>query len=164
MKKLAIMFFAFALLLVNCKKDDDSPSYSFKDQTLSGKIGGTAWSMLSGYASYSVSGQDTTVSFTCYNFASDSPCSATATGDEVSFSLPKKVGVYTLKLDWSDLGNNRTVILFERDSYMNNIASEGAVEIISISDTQIKGRIDATSDTDNTVNGNFTVSLCSSDL
>lgn len=45
---------------------------------------------------------------------------------------------------------------------MNSIAVQGAVEITSIDEEKgiVKGRIDAKIDSDNSVNGNFEVTLC----
>lgn len=39
--------------------------------------------------------------------------------------------------------NSRTVTLFKESETLNVIATEGAVEVTSISDTQISGRMDA---------------------
>lgn len=39
--------------------------------------------------------------------------------------------------------NSRTVTLFKESKTLNIIATEGAVEVTSISDTQISGRMDA---------------------
>ena len=65
-----------------------------------------------------------------------------------------------LKFDFNDLEGSRTVTLFDDEEVMNVIATEGAVEITSVTDTHVTGRIDARADEDNFINGNFTVPLC----
>src|SRR5690606_40977769 len=52
------------------------------------------------------------------------------------------------------------VTLFDDEEVMNVIATEGAVEITSVTDTHVTGRIDARADEDNFISGNFTVALC----
>ena len=78
------------------------------------------------------------------------------------FSVPNEVGIYKLKLNLNcfTCADNFTVTLFEKDGSMNFIATDGAVEILTISDTQVSGRIDARYDGNTFVNGNFTVSIC----
>jgi hypothetical protein len=65
-----------------------------------------------------------------------------------------------LKFELNDFENSVVVNLFEEEGYVNNLASTGAVEILSISETQVSGRIDARIDDESFVNGNFTVNIC----
>lgn len=90
----------------------------------------------------------------------DEGCDIMPDGDRVFFTLPSNTGVHLLKFDFNDLEGSRTVTLFDDEEVMNVIATEGAVEITSVTDTHVTGRIDARADEDNFINGNFTVPLC----
>lgn len=149
--------------LVSCKDDDDpAPSHSFKDQELAGEIGGDTWTYEDGYASAESTDGVESLYISLVQDATGEGCDAAAEGDFVFFYIPKAVGVYELKLDWNDLEaeDNHTITLFDDENTMNYIAAEGALEILSITDTQVSGRIDAVADEDAFINGNFTVSIC----
>lgn len=152
---------AFVLLmtsvLFSCGGDDDDKKYSFKDRDLSGKIGGSPWAYADGYSDIS-SG---TASITLTLAQDEEGCSiGFAEGNQVFFDVPAETGLYLLKFDLSGSTDNQTVTLLEIDGFVNNIATEGAIEILSITETTITGRIDAHIDGDNTVNGNFAVTIC----
>lgn len=76
------------------------------------------------------------------------------------FDVQAAPGLYPLKWDMGSPSDIQTVTLLEVDGFVNHIATEGAIEILIITDTAITGRIDAHLDGDNTVNGNFTVDIC----
>jgi hypothetical protein len=78
-------------------------------------------------------------------------------GNNVFFYVDNAVKLTKLSFNNVD---SRTVTLFEDDDTMNWIAAKGAVEITSITDTEVSGRIDAQYGTNTFVNGNFTVPLC----
>ena len=148
------------LLLTSCSKDDESPVYDFKDQALAGAIEGVSWSYGDGYASTTGEGATAKLHVTLVLPSEDEGCDIMPDGDRVFFTLPSNTGVHLLKFDFNDLEGSRTVTLFDDEEVMNVIATEGAVEITSITETHITGRIDARADEDNFVNGNFSVPLC----
>lgn len=160
MKKL-LLFSAIctSLFIISCNKDDEpGPSFEFKNQDLQGMINGTAWEIASGYAEDSP-WEDTDLSIELTNVFYDDPCSEfILDGIQVFFDIPKEVGVYELKL----ATDGQTITLYDPDGSLNTIVVEGAVEITSISDSEVSGRIDGRSDDDNHVNGNFTVPFCPS--
>lgn len=88
----------------------------------------------------------------CDNFNFDKPKLS------IIFSVPKDVGVHNLGLG---AGNSVTF----NDATVTNevnadVATCGAVEIISVSATEISGRIDAFFSAASDLNGTFTVTLC----
>lgn len=136
-----------------------SCSPGFIDQDLQGMVNGVEWTYASGFAEESFS-DSTKYSIDLY--AGDpSGGDVCATGafshidDYVMFSVPKEVGVYDL-----GLSQGQTVTIYAGGT--NYICVEGAVEIVSVTDTEIVGKLNAKSDNDNYVNGNFTVTLCAS--
>lgn len=148
------------LLLFSCSKDSESPAYDFKDQELSGFIEGVNWMYGDGYATTTGEGATSKMHITLVLPSEDEGCDIMPEGDRVFFSFPLQAGIHVLKLDFNDVENSRTVTLFDSEEVMNVIATEGAVEITSITETHITGRIDARADEDNFVNGNFSVPLC----
>lgn len=161
MKKLIFAIATLTLIFVSCSKDEEKTnSYTFIDQNLQGKIGGNAWTFVAGNAedSYFTEGN---LSIDLYPSELDTPCGFIWDVDYVMFEIPKEVGIYELYFDLSSF-DGYTVTLFETEGTMNNIATEGAVEIISIDETSgtITGRMDVRADGDNQVNGNFTITYC----
>ena len=158
---LAISISLISLLIItSCDKDDNGPAYNFKDQILQGSIEGKTFVMKDGYfeesffdeTEYSIEIHDENEpEDACAVFSSEFP--------QVFFSVPKAVGLYKLKFDLANF-SGRTVTLYDPDGSINNIAVAGAIEVLSISETTLTGRLDARMNKDNIVNGNFTVILC----
>jgi hypothetical protein len=154
MKKL---FLLFIVILIGCGKDDPQPSYNFKDQTAAGEIEGVSWSFAEGTAS----DNGVELSIDLMLDQPDAPCDVfIPDGDEVFFSIPNAVGLYKLKFSFKSGAVNQTATLFDEEETLNVICSEGAIEILMITDTEVTGRLDIRSDKDNYINGNFTVALC----
>lgn len=162
MKK--ILPLALALALFSCSKSDDSgdsnsSSFSFKNQNVQGKIEGADFTGQAGSASISTFDSDTTYFIEIFGDTTSDPCGVFGfTSDKVMMHVPREVGLYELSL--STTGTSRTVTLFDADEVTNVISTEGAIEILEITDSKVKGRIDARFDSDNNVNGNFEVDRC----
>ena len=148
------------LLLASCSSEEEAPAYNFTDQELAGMIEGKDWSYGDGYADITGEGETSKLHVTLVLPSDGEGCDILADGDRVMFSFPKYAGLHILKMDFDDIENSRTVTLFDDEETLNVIATQGAVEITSITDTEVKGRIDARAYDDNFVNGNFTVPLC----
>lgn len=151
-------------LISSCKKDDESgPSYEFINQNLQGTIDGFAYTYGEGSVETTTRDGEGYLSFDLYHSSEDITdiCDFFGFGNEVSvfFSTPAEVGLYELSLDFSSF-SGQTVTLFNPDGAVNNIASIGAVEILTVTETEVTGRMDATLDAENTVNGNFTAVFC----
>lgn len=148
------------VLLLACGDDEDpKSSYSFKDQDVSGEIEGDSWTYADGYVEESEFDGEEVLDITLTLEQDGSVCDIFTEGDRVFFFVPKAVGVYKLSFDLNSF-DGQTVTLFDEEETLNTIATEGAIEILSISETEVTGRIDARSDGNNHVNGNFTVSFC----
>lgn len=149
------------LLFASCSSsEDEAPAYNFTNQDLAGVIEGVSWTYGDGYADVTGEGENAKLHVTLLLPSEGEGCDILADGDRTMFSFPRYAGLHILKFDYNDVENSRTVTLFDDEETMNVIATQGAVEITSITDTEVKGRIDARADDDNFVNGNFTVPLC----
>ncbi|HEY8513301.1 MAG TPA: hypothetical protein VIL31_15190 [Cyclobacteriaceae bacterium] len=148
------------LLLISCSKDSESPSHTFKDQDAAGEIEGVEWAYADGYAATTGEGTSKKLHITLVLPHEAQGCDILPEGDFVLFSIPAIKGLYTLKLDFNNPENSYTVTLFDSDESMNVIAGKGAVEILSITESEVTGRIDARADDENYVNGNFSIPLC----
>lgn len=157
-----ILLSSSLLFHTSCSKDDeaDGPSYEFIDQNAQGTIDGISFSFQTGNSFFN----DGELSLDLYDESEDitNVCDFFSFGDFVSvfFSIPNTVGVYELSFSLDDSEDSRTVTMFNPAKRLNIIATEGAVEILSITDTEVRGRLDVDAGGGDTVNGNFTVTIC----
>ncbi len=164
---------AAALGLLSCDPSGggDDDGVVFLDQTLQGEINGKAYTLVSGYAeeSYFTPGE---YYIELYNIATIGGADPWALGAypfdgylKVMTSVPAKVGRTDLIFDLKT-GESKTVTLYDPDDdSLNIIAHIGAVEITAI-DTEagpLTGRMAATNDEGDEVNGNFTVPIAPAD-
>ena len=147
-------------ILASCKKDDENNSgYEFKNQNLQGKIGNVAWQLNSGNAEDD--GSELDIDLWVVN--ETDPCNVLF-GDStrIFFGIDNVVGLTELNLDLTNIFSGQTVTFFIPDGSQNLVASEGAVEILSIDTATnlVSGRMDVTFDEETFVNGNFTIDYC----
>lgn len=158
-----IILLCLTLLISSCGKDDSGPSFDFKNQNLQGTIDGLPYTYGEGTVELTTIDGEEELSFDLYHSSEDisEACDFFGFGDHVNvfFFIPAKVGVYQLSFDLSSF-DGQTVTLYNPDGSVNNIATLGAVEILTITETQVTGRMDARMDAENSVNGNFTVEFC----
>ncbi len=162
MKKILFAAFTISIFLFSCTKDkDDGYVYSFVDQDLQGKIGGTAWNFVAGNADDAY-GSEGEWSVHLYPEKPDTPCDWVWDVNYIMFNIPKKVGIYELNLSFTGDAVSHTATLYADDEDMNYVATQGAIEIISINDTAstITGRMDIRANSNNQVNGDFTITYC----
>ncbi len=159
------LLFSISLLTsISCSSDeDDGPSYDFVNQNAQGTIDGISFNFGEGTAEESLI-DASELSIKLYDNSEDftDVCDFLGFGDFVSvfFSIPNAVGIYELNFNLDGSEDARTVTLFNPAETLNIIATEGAVEILSISDTEVTGRLDVRALEGNAVNGNFTVVIC----
>ena len=158
MKKLFFILIFGGLILTSCGSDDEpSSKYNFEDQVAQGQIEGEAWSFKVGKAFLSEDLDGNVIySMRMYGMQETftEPCGEFADFNEVFFYLPTEIGLYELKF------GGRTATLLFRETYYNILASDGAIEILTISDTEITGRLDIRSGENNFINGNFRLDIC----
>lgn len=173
--RFALIGTAFALASCMGSSDDsdskdDKNKYEFKDQALTGKINKTDWNFVSGYARLSAVDSSYSYSFTLTDTTGDDPCSIWMDGtyEKVIFAIKSaseklETKVYPIQMKLFKLEESQTVTLVYRvdgGTPNNSIATRGAIEILEVTDTTIKGRLDAYANDFSSVNGNFEVNLC----
>lgn len=139
------------LILFACsgsKKD-----YTFSDDAVSGKAGGTDVVFKYGRAVYGELFGNPVIKYNLYNEDVDVCNSFPSSEYQVMLNLPQDTGLYEL--------NMMTNITINWGSN-NIICADGAIHIINInlSDSTITGKIYAKSGEDNFINGTFTVPVC----
>jgi hypothetical protein len=157
------IFLLLAGLAFSCGGDEDEGyDYNVLDRDAAGEIDHEAWVYGDGYAEVIDFGDGEELSIDLVLEQLQDGCDISILeGNSVFFYAPNEEGLYKLKLDLNNPEGNRTVTLWKEDGSVNYIATEGAVEILSITPTQVTGRLDVKVDNDTFVNGNFTISLCS---
>lgn len=86
----------------------------------------------------------------CDGFNFDKPDST------IIFSVPMEVGLYDLGVDYSVTFNDASVT----NEVNADVSLCGAVEIVSVNDTQVTGRLDVEANADSELNGTFTLERC----
>lgn len=158
------VFVLLTCLTLACSDDDEKGnSYSFKDRDLQGEIEGDSWTYADGYVETMTVDGEESLSVNLMLVQESAACAVFPEGDQVFFFVPNAVGLYKLSFDLGSF-DGQVVTLYDDDNggpnATNIIATTGAIEILTITDTEVTGRIDARYDKDNYVNGNFTVSFC----
>jgi hypothetical protein len=157
-----ILSVAVIVFFISCNSSDDAVSVEvegFKDQNLQGSIDGISWQAASGRAkTNSFSGDKYWINIIDKTLAD--PCSEfNFEGDRVFFSVPMEVGLYPIEIS-SNADDRQTVTLFKSSESLNIIATVGAVEVLTLTDDFMTGRIDAVGGLGSFVNGNFSVPIC----
>ena len=165
MKKLFyfIIFLIFGACSVTTEKDDTTATSSttlpdYETTTLSGKISGTAWTFDTGNVVVPTSG-----STYWYNMTSDNlsnACSSSYTGSssnpKILFSRSEAPSVGE-----TELGSGNTVTFY--DGRISYGIWTGKIKIDTVTTTAVTGKMYAKgSDSDNEINGTFTLSRCCS--
>ena len=166
-----LLFIFLAIVMVSCggvEQKDYLPEY--KEQVLSGKIGGKDWECKIG--TITMSKRDTVVNWS-FNFSDngdqETPCGFhNYNSAKAMFSSNKlEKGTTQLRLGFDFSKNQTLTLVYNQDlgkGPMNKIAGTGAYEILEIdtvTNNWIKGRMDVFIDDDNWINGNFTANYCS---
>ena len=150
MKTLTSVLAVAMMALVGCASDSDTPELS--DTTMTGKIGGQAWTFTAGHTSAFLSEGEPDF------FASLYPAAFTACGfsepggNHLIVAIPKTAGDYELSLS-----RNMTFVVGEAT---NLIATNGRIVVDEVTATTVKGGLVASYDGQNEVNGRFEVTIC----
>jgi hypothetical protein len=167
MRKSTLLVSTLIIAAISCKDDDadiKKNNYSFRDQPLAGQIGGVAWTHQSGFVEEETFKEEAILGFDLVQDIVDGEAGCNILfpeGDYVFFDVPNKVGIYEINFDLMNMAeDSQSLTLYDDETGVNHIANEGAIEILTITDTEVTGRIDARSEADTYINGNFTVTLC----
>jgi hypothetical protein len=128
-------------------------STTISSQPLSGKLGGQSWTLGTGATNSVLS---TTSQYWVDAYAeSFTPCtgSASANADEIIMNLPMAVGNYSLSISLSQT-------FYVAATGNNFIATSGEIEITDISATTITGGANFAYNADNSVDGQFQMTIC----
>jgi hypothetical protein len=128
---------------------------SISTGALTGKIGGTAWTFMSGQTNSALSDANGWW-VELYEVPIDSPCtgsSPSASTRNLILTLPKTVGSHALSLDL-----NETFYIAATSD--NLVATAGTIQLISSDATTIHGAAKFQYNADNTVDGQFTANIC----
>lgn len=163
MFKKLLFTFILSFLLTGCDQEsndgnDGDSSFVISEQTLTGTINGKSFTFVSG--SFEEDSFDPTkISVTLYNVTLADVCNpGISTGKvKVFFSIPESVG--EINLSWGE-SNSQTVTMYDSDGNQNIIATEGKINIISISNTTLEGGLVTASFEGSQVNGKFTLTRC----
>ncbi len=154
MKGNLIVILLALLLITSCSKD--TAPFEFKEQAVNGKISNEAWNYMQGVARVKAEAPDT-LNIGLYSTLLENPCTYAISEHGARFTIPNEVGIYKLRGGFS---NRLGVTLYHSNKEF--IALNGAIEIMSIDEENqlLEGRIDATYDDKNNINGYFTISYC----
>jgi hypothetical protein len=140
-----------AVLVGGCGSGGGSTAIS--SQPLSGKIGGQPWTFATGETDSFLS---TDSEYTAHAYAETfTACtgSASLTANQVILNFPKAVGRYAVTQDL-----NQTFSVGATND--NFIATSGEIVISAITATTITGGASFAFDADNSVDGQFTATIC----
>jgi hypothetical protein len=128
-------------------------STTISSQPLSGKLGGQPWTLGTGQTNSSFS---TTTQYGVDAYATTfTPCtdSAPTGSDEVSMNLPMAVGHYAVSFSL----NQTFYVAATGDNF---VATSGEIDITDISATTITGGANFAYNADNSVDGQFQITIC----
>lgn len=148
---LAISLFSF----LACADDDPSPTCKFKDQNVQGEINGETFVLEKGFAN--IYNDELSIQlYTIGEIAGNEVCYSIFFGTKVnaSFRVPNKVGLYEISPD------NQPVRFYDPAESLNIKATQGFVEILTITSTQVTGKIVAGTGKNSCINGNFSITFC----
>lgn len=123
-------------------------------QTLTGKIGGQAWTFATGETNAALSTADQYwVDLYAATFDTCVAFGAPADADEVIMMMPKTPGTYPVNL-------GMIATLYSASANFNAGATRGVLVIDSVTATTISGGLHITYNSDNTVDGLFQAAIC----
>lgn len=146
---------ALVLGLSGCSDDGssgDGAPVEIASGPLSGKVGGTAWTLTSARTSALLSDEQT-FWVDMYGQGSSS-CGDFGEGNSLILNVPKKVGTYRLSL-----ALNATFVVDGAET-QNLVATQGAIRVDEITETSLRGGVTMTYDAANSVSGGFDATIC----
>lgn len=153
MRSLLVIF--GCLLFWGCDSTVNLP-YEFKDQEVQGKIQGKAWLMEEAVARYSLFSEDTLM-IQLNDSTLGTPCDYLISNAGARFSIPCRTGIYILS---SKAIQYQSVSIFEGGRSVEALAGAVEITLVDSANALVEGRIDATYDGQNQLNGHFSAHWC----
>jgi hypothetical protein len=131
-------------------------SFDISMGTLSGKVGGQPWTLASGETDALQSAGQTTF-FTNMYAVAVTPCSNgfDFASNYMILNIPMTPGDYSLSLSL-----NQTFVVVSGSNTNNLIATSGRIVVDQVTATSVTGGAHFQYDANNTVNGQFTATVC----
>ena len=151
--QVGLLCLGLAAFAVGCGSSSGAGSTTISSQPLSGKLGGQPWTLGTGQTNSFLS---TSSQYWVDAYAeSFTPCtgSASANADEIIMNLPMTIGNYRLSISL-----NQTFYVAATGD--NLIATSGEIDITDISATTITGGANFAYNADNSVDGQFQMTIC----
>ena len=149
MKTLTTVLAIGMMALVGCATDEGSKEISAT--TMTGSVGGQAWTFAAGHTSAFLSEGEDDYFATLFQ-TPFTPCGfSEPSGPHIIVSIPKTTGDFDM-----GFGRNMTFV----DGSENLVSFDGRIRVDSISATNVRGGLAASYDSDNEVNGTFDVTIC----
>jgi hypothetical protein len=151
--QVGLLCLGLAALAGGCGSSSSGGSTTISSQPLAGKVGGQPWTLGTGVTNSALS---TSSQYWVDAYAeSFTPCtgSASTSSDEIIMNVPMAVGHYALSLSL-----NQTFYVAATGS--NLVAISGEIEITDINATTITGGANFAADANNSVDGQFQMTIC----
>ena len=122
----------------------------YDDGTLSGTVNGESWTLATGII-------DSSGYFDLYGTTVTDPCNwlSTTPDDYVMGYVPMAVGEYKVGLT-----QDASITIYAGGVNYIMTKSQAKIEILTITDTEVTGQLVAEGDDDNTISGQFTLTIC----
>jgi len=149
------LVFCLPFFFVSCDNSVNLP-YEFKDQEVQGRIQGQPWEIQDAVARFSLSNEDTLL-LQLNDTTLGLPCDYLISNAGARFTIPCKTGIYILS---SKAIQYQSVSIYEGGTSLEALAGAIEITLIDTANAVIEGKIDATYDGQNQLNGHFSAHWC----
>lgn len=160
MDKMRVLLVAAALTIGGCgSSGGGGSSFDIPTSTLSGKIGGQPWTLVSGETDATLSAGQSQFFTTMYT-ESVTPCTGagfSVTTNQLIMNIPMTPGDYNLGLA---ANLTATFVVDPGGSNQNNIAFNGRIVVDQVTATTVSGGANIQYDANNSVSGQFQATVC----
>jgi hypothetical protein len=132
---------------------------SVSAQPLAGMINGQPWTFVAGQTDAFLSSTGDKYFADLYDAPITTPCSIADPAGSIGhliLNIPKTAGHYPLSLSLNQTFSYQDA----KGTYQNDIATSGTLDVTSISATEIVGGVNMAYGTNDSVDGQFTISVC----
>jgi hypothetical protein len=147
---LGALALALTLPLTGCSGDEGGGS-PIPGGTASGKVGGQAWALASGTTDSFLSDAN---QIWVNLYAAAASCDMEPAGNSLIVLAPRKPGEYTLG------GEASATFVVQAGDTTDNLLADGRMRVDEVTATSIKGGLAIQFDISNSVQGDFSASIC----